>query len=93
MSTYIKDYLNHMQNNVDLHEKCACLLKLIIFKEKRVKLANQINGIYNCEGHAMARQYLSSLGLGHCHPSLESIATPIQSRTWLSSQEVNTYPF
>ena len=37
-----------------------------------------------CEGHATARQYLSSLGLSHCHPFQASITTPIQSRTWLS---------
>ena len=53
-------------------------------------------GLADCEGHATARQYLSSLGLGHCHPSQASIATPIQFQdlvSWLSSQKVNTYPF
>ena len=34
--------------------------------------------------NTMARQYLFSLGLGHCHPSQASIATPIQSMTRLS---------
>ena len=47
-----------------------------------IQITNWVNE--GCEGHATARQYLSSLGLGHYHPSQESIATPIQSRTQLS---------
>ena len=43
-----------------------------------------IKCLFCCEGHATARQYLSSLGLGPCHPSKASIAAHIQIRTRLS---------
>ena len=51
---------------------------------------------HNCEGHAKASQYLSSLGLGHYHPSQDKHShTYPKSGLGLHgylSQEINTYP-